>query len=99
MKVCKSSGKIILLVTVSVVSFGILISCADERPGAIINVRAVRSVPEQTIYALEPNTTTVGNNSYVAINLVGNPDQYRKEILELLQKFEEINPDLKVVHW
>lgn len=42
---------------------------------------------------------TVGNHSYIRIGVYGTPDEYRSEILAILEGFEKLNPDKDVVGW
>lgn len=42
---------------------------------------------------------TVGNNSYIPLNLDSSTYSSRKLILNVMKKFEDENPDLEVMSW
>jgi len=43
--------------------------------------------------------TTVGNHTYLPLNLKGPPDNHVQEILQVLDTFEKAHPELEVTSW
>lgn len=42
---------------------------------------------------------TVGNHTYLPLNIKGNPNEHVQEILEVLESFEKKYPGLEVISW
>jgi hypothetical protein len=42
---------------------------------------------------------TIGNHSYLPINVYANPDKYARAILQLLDAFEKEHPELEITSW
>lgn len=42
---------------------------------------------------------TMGNHSYIPINIDGSPSEKILLILTILNDFEEIHPELEITHW
>jgi hypothetical protein len=55
---------------------------------------------EETSIRLSPDSViTVGDHSYVPLNLEGNPDKNCRTILKTLDIFKQKNPGLEVISW
>jgi len=45
------------------------------------------------------NIITIGNHHFIPLQVSGQPDEYPRLILSLLELFEKIHPDLQVTGW
>lgn len=42
---------------------------------------------------------TIGNHSYIPLNLAGDPDEYAEVILNVLKQFESAHPEFEISDW
>lgn len=70
----------------------LVVGCSSSRP-----VSAVKALPANA-YDMSV-VVTVGNHSYIPINLDGKPNENVDVILGALKAFESANPNLEVTGW
>ncbi len=69
-------------------------------PEAIPTVVVSSDIPgNQPIVFDEKNVLNEGNNTYIAINIVGLPSDNVTLILKIMKKFEDTHPELTVTSW
>jgi hypothetical protein len=51
------------------------------------------------VYGAPDSPITIGNNTYLPLNLQDFPPRNVKEILAALKNFEKTNPDLEILFW
>ncbi len=94
-----TSVMMVLIITTAVL---FLVSCGGNEPGAIRTDKpsAIRTVGAtlQAQYDLSV-VVTVGNHSYVPLNIDGEAKDNVQNILGALDAFEKAHPELEVTSW
>ncbi len=86
---------------IAVVLFGILAialaGCDSSEPSepSVVQKKQVQVVERYDMSAV----VTVGNHSYLPLNLPGNPSQHVSLILGALQAFEKAHPEWRITGW
>lgn len=89
--------------TLAVLTLVVITLCGCQPSSSVIRLgQEAEKNPtpiQQTIVFDSSNTITVGNNSWVAINIFDTPAKDATLILEILDKFEKTHPELIVLDW
>ena len=70
----------------------LVVGCGSE------GLSVIKSETTEIVYDLSV-VTTVGDRSYIPLNIFGNPEDHTRELLLVLQVFEDAHPELEVIGW
>jgi len=85
--------KMTLAVATLIAAIVLLVASCGNEPSAIRTVGATTTQYDLSV------AVTVGNHTYIPLNIYGRPDDHLPEILGVLDAFEKRHPDLEVTSW
>lgn len=84
--------KILILLFVLFIIGGLASGCGANSPGVLTKTTSVETVNLDL-------GVTIGNHTYLPLNIDGDPSQHVQEILLIVDAFEKAHPEWEITSW
>lgn len=92
-RIVMKARKIMILLLVLFIIGGFASGCGQPNPpGVLTETTSVKTINLEL-------GTTIGNHTYLPVNIDGDPSEHVQEILQIVDAFESAHPEWEVTSW